>query len=353
MGEIVIAAPGSLATKTGGYRYDARVLAELASRRHVASYLPLPEDFPEPSEASVQRALATLSGVRREAMLVIDGLAFGALPADGVRALGRPVVALVHHPLAMETGLSEQAAARLETSERAALAEAALVVLTGPAMRDVMVGRYGVPPRRIRVAEPGVDPARRARDGEGAPVLLSVGSVTARKNHVAVARALGELKDLPWRWRVVGGLGRDERAVRELEATIDELGIGDRVERLGEVDDAALAAAYDGADIFVLVSRLEGYGMAFTEALARGLPVVAGRTPAVAALVPEDAGAIVEPEDGLALTAALKKLLGEPAALTRARRYARSAGARLPRWFQTADVFEHLIARHAAGDYPT
>lgn len=353
MGEIVIAAPGDLATRTGGYRYDAKVLAELASRRHVASYLPLPADFPSPSEASIERALTLLGGVRREAMLVVDGLAFGALPDDGVTALGRPVAALVHHPLAMETGLAPETGARLEASERAALGAAALVILTGPAMREIMIERYGVPPAKIRVAEPGVDVVPRARGGRSeTPALLTVGTVTPRKNHLAVARALSRLTELPWRWRVVGSLERDPGCAEALRAAIADGGISDRVELSGELDEAGLAKAYDGADLFVLVSRFEGYGMVFVEALARAIPVVAGRCPAVEANVPETVGALVEPDDVAAIAEALKTLLGDPAALKRAARYAKSAGARLPRWFQTADVFEHLMAKHAAGEYP-
>lgn len=348
MADLVLAAPGELGAPTGGYRYDARVIQELLGRGHAATWLALPTDFPLASEAAVVEALARLNTVPRAATLVVDGLAYGALPAAGIAALGRPVAALVHHPLALETGLDPAAAARLDALERLALARAALVIVTSDATRRTLAGDYGVSADRIRVAEPGVDPAPKAKggageDGGGAPVVLTVGSVTPRKNQVALARALGRLKDLDWRWRIVGSATRNVGYAAELDDAITEAGIRERVETLGEVSDAAVAAAFDGADIFALPSRLEGYGMVFAEALARGLPTVAGDGAATADLVPEAAGARVPPDDEAAIADALRKLIGDPDALSRAARASRSAGVRLPRWFQCADVFEHLM----------
>lgn len=345
MAELVLAAPGDLAAPTGGYRYDARVIAELHGRRRAARALALPGDLPSPSPASVAAAFEALAAVPAEATLVVDGLAFGALPAEGIAALGRPVAALVHHPLALETGLDEAMAARLEASERAALHAAALVIATSEATRGLLVERYGIEARKVRVAEPGVDPAPRAKGAGDTPVVLTVGAVTPRKNHRALAEALGTLADLPWRWRIAGSLDRDPACASDLKAAIDSAGIAERVELLGTVDDDALAAAYDGADVFALPSRFEGYGMAFAEALAYGLPVVAGRSEAVAALVPDRAGALVEPDDVAGLAAALRDLLGSQGARARASNAARTRAARLPRWFQCADVFEHLMDR--------
>lgn len=343
MAELVLAGPGDTVAPTGGYRYDARVLAELASRGHTATWLSLPTDFPNASEASVAEAMRRLAAAPREATLVVDGLAYGALPADAIAGLGRPVVALVHHPLALETGLSPETAARLDASERIALTAAALIIVTSGATRRMLIEDYGAPAARVRVAEPGSDPAPRAKGSDGAPVVLTAGAVTPRKNQITLARALGQLKDLDWRWRIVGSLTRDASYAAELEAAIAEEGLFDRVDTLGEVPDAALSAAYDGADIFALPTKLEGYGMVFSEALTRGLPIIAGNVPQVVALVPETAGALVAPDDVEALTAALRTLIGDADARARAARYSRSTGARLPRWFQCADVFEHLM----------
>lgn len=348
MAELVLAAPGDLASPTGGYRYDARVIAELKGRGKAARGLSLPADFPAPSPASIEAALGTLAQVPADAALMVDGLAFGVLPPEGIAALGRPVAALVHHPLALEAGLSADEAVRLEASERAALAQAALVIATSEATRSILIERYGLEGRKVRVAEPGVDPVPRAKGGGETPVVLSVGAVTPRKNHLALASALATLGDLPWRWVVAGSLDRDRTSADALRRAIETAGVGDRTDLLGAVDETALAAAYDGADVFALPSRFEGYGMAFAEALAHGLPVVAGRCEATTALVPERAGALVEPDDVEALAGALRGLLENPGTRTRAANAARTRGARLPRWFQCADIFEHLMERGLA-----
>ena len=345
MAELVIAGPGDLRAATGGYRYDARVLADLRARSHDATWLALPEDFPEPSPASLAEAFRLLAGVPATATLVVDGLAYGALPPEEIAALRRPVVALVHHPLALEPGLKEEVAVRLEGTERLALGLASLVIVTSETTRSLLAETYDVPPSKIRVAEPGVDPARPGRGGGGTPVILTVGAITPRKNHVTLARALATLTDLAWRWRIVGSPARDPAYAAALDDEIAAAGIADRVEKLGEVDDLGLEQAFETADLFALPSRLEGYGMAYAEAMARGLPVVAGAGAATAALVTEKAGALVDPDDISGLAAALRGLLDNPAALQRAGRAASLRAARLPRWFQCADVFEHLITR--------
>ena len=349
MARLALASPDGPASRADGRRYDTRVLAELSARRHEATWLPLPEEFPTASDRAVKAALSRLASVPRDTMLVVDELAYGALPAQGIAALGRPVAALVRYPVSMDPALPTEEAGRLEATERAALAAASVVIATSAATRTLLIERYGVGKERLRVAEPGVDPVPRARGGGGdVPVILTVGSVKPRKNQTTLARALGRIADLGWRWRIVGSLDADPAYVQELRATLASEGLVDRTELVGEIEEAALADAYDRADLFALASRLEGYGMAYAEALARGLPVVAGAGEAAAGLISGAAGELVPPEDPATIAAALRTLLTDADALARAARAARSAGIRLPRWFQCADVFEHLMEQAAA-----
>ena len=349
MASIILASPGGGASRVDGRRYDTRLLAELSARRHEATYLPLPESLPRVSDRAIAAAFDRLRSVPAEAMLVVDELAFGALPAEGLASLGRPVAALVRYPVSLETGLTAEEAARLGASERAALGLADVVIATSGATRALLIERFGVPKEKLRVAEPGVDPVPRARGGgEDAPVILTVGAVTPRKNQVGLARALGRLLDLDWRWRVVGTLTADPGYAEELRAAIAAEGLAGRTEVVGEVEEGALRESFDRADLFALTSRLEGYGMAYAEALARGLPVVAGAGEAAAALVSGAAGELVPPDDPATTAAALKSLLSDSDARARAARASRSVGIRLPRWFQCADVFEHLMERNRA-----
>jgi glycosyltransferase involved in cell wall biosynthesis/SAM-dependent methyltransferase len=345
LAEFVLALPGDPETKTGGYGYDRSLVAALRERGHAASILQLPDDFPAPSPASIETGLALLAQVSRAATLIVDGLAFGALPADGLGALGRPLVALVHHPLALETGLSEDEALRLATFERSALATAARILVTSEPTRALLERDYDVSPARIAVARPGVDPAPRATRAGAPPIILTVAAVSPRKDHATLARTLAKLTDLDWRWRIVGPLDRDHSCAAELAALIVDLGLSERTELAGPLDSGGVEAAYASADIFVLPSRFEGYGMVFAEALACGLPVVAGACEAAEALVPAEAGALVKPGDVEGFAAALRNLLEDPAARDAASEAAWEAGCMLPRWSDAAAIVERIAQR--------
>ncbi|GLK67123.1 glycosyltransferase [Hansschlegelia plantiphila] len=341
MGEFVLAIPGDPETLTGGYIYDARVATELRARGHRVAILRLPDGFPMASEPAIGEALRLLGAASRSAALIVDGLAFGALPAAGLKALGRELIALIHHPLALETGLDRQTAERLRASEREALRCASAIITTSEATRALLVADHGATAEHILVAPPGVDAAPRAACAGAPPVILTVATITPRKNHARLAGALARLADIDWRWRIVGAADRDLACSAELRRLIEALGIGGRVEFAGELGAAELAAAYASADLFALPSRFEGYGMAWAEALARGLPVVAGDDAAAAALVPAAAGAHVGSVDALA--AALRRLIADPEARRAAADAAWAHAATLPRWAQTANVFERLL----------
>jgi glycosyltransferase involved in cell wall biosynthesis len=153
---------------------------------------------------------------------------------------------------------------------------------------------------------------------------------------------------LDWRLRCIGSLTRDPAAVAALREAIARHALADRVALVGERRPEELAAEYQAADCFVLPSFHEGYGMAFAEALAHGLPVIAARAGAVPRTVPESAGLIVPPGDVAALAAALQRVMAEPDLRRRLAAGALAAGARLPDWDQSvrawAAAFERLVA---------
>jgi glycosyltransferase involved in cell wall biosynthesis len=129
-----------------------------------------------------------------------------------------------------------------------------------------------------------------------------------------------------------------------LQAQVKAAGLQKRITLAGEVGDANVL--YADADLFVLASLHEGYGMAFAEALAHGLPVIGTLAGAIPSVVPAEAGALVPPGDPVALAAALRRLLGDPAAREEAAIAARRAAATLPDWGvavgAAADVLHRL-----------
>ncbi len=338
MAEIAVLLPEPLEARTGGTLYDLRLARELERRGFRVRIFGLSARFPRPGAedlAALERLLAALAPATTA---IVDGLVFAAAPEVMARHAGRlALVALVHHPLAFETGLTPLERQQFAARERAALAHARRVLVPSRTTRDLLLREYRVPFARILVAEPGVDPVEAAAGSGGTvPQLLSVAALIPRKDHLTLIRALAHLADLPWRLDLVGSTARDPTTVRAVREAVGAFGFEERVRFCGELAGAALEAAWRRADLFVSSSRFEGYGMAIAEALARGLPVVAAAGGAVAEVLPPQAGILVPAGHPAALAAALRALLTDPARREALRQGARALAARLPRWPETA-----------------
>jgi glycosyltransferase involved in cell wall biosynthesis len=136
----------------------------------------------------------------------------------------------------------------------------------------------------------------------------------------------------------------------QLRALACAAGLDSLVEFAGEADATTLPGYYDSADVFVLPTLYEGYGMAVAEALARGLPVVSTHTGAIAELVGDEAGIIVPPGDVAALSAALSQVAGGPASAgvrEKLAQGARRARESLPTWDDAASRMDVLLRRVA------
>ncbi|MGZ5814196.1 MAG: glycosyltransferase family 4 protein, partial [Xanthobacteraceae bacterium] len=282
-------------------------------------------------------------------VIVVDGLALGVLPEAALQLAGRnPLLALVHHPLALEWGLSPAQADALRASERAALAAVEGVVVTSAATASLVASDYGVPAGRITVARPGSDPAPLAQGSQDGVVrLLSVGAIVPRKGFGVLIPALATLSDLPWRLTIAGDRTRDRDAAARLDSDIARLALGERMEVLGAVSPQSLATLYAEADIFVLASRFEGYGMAYAEAIAHGLPVIGSKAGAIRDTVPPEAGLLVDAGDIPALAHALRRVISDAGLRQRLAGAARAAAPRLPTWRQSAEIFAQALERLA------
>jgi glycosyltransferase involved in cell wall biosynthesis len=155
--------------------------------------------------------------------------------------------------------------------------------------------------------------------------------------------ALAGLRDLPWHLTIAGDRTRSPATAASLDADILRHGLGDRIAVLGAVADQRLADLHAEADLFVLPSRFEGYGMAFAEAIAHGLPVIGTTAGAIPDTVPDGAGILVPPDDAAALAHALRRLIANASERESLAAAARAAAARLPTWRQSAEEFARAI----------
>ncbi len=338
--------PGDLAAPTGGYAYARRILPLMPAHgidlRHVA----LPGGFPHPSKAELALTRETLEACENDAVLLFDGLALGAMPPQQIAPLGPRIVALVHHPLGLESGLDEARAQALLENEAAVLALCGRIIATSRLTAETLAADFGVMPQMITVAEPGTDPASPAEgSAPGSPLsLVAVGAVSPRKAYPLLVEALAACEtDRPWHLTIIGAHDRDAHETAKLRETIARHGLESRVTLAGAVDDAALAAHYHGADVFVSASLYEGYGMVLAEAVARGLPMVVSTGGAAAQTAPDDAALKVPPGDGSALAGALSHIINDEALRRRLAGASTRAGAALPRWHDTARIVANVI----------
>lgn len=390
---LTLIVPGALNQRTGGYRYDARLLDGLRARGWQVQVCELDGTFPQVDEQARAAMDAALRAQPDGARVLVDGLALGGLPELAHNHASRlRLIALVHHPLGDETGLDETQAVELHQRELKALQAVRLVITTsdftarrlrtlasihapamglvqrqtprassgdrssaGPRAGSDMGADAGLDPGTghpsspgsiqvpIAVVEPGVEPAPCAAADHQPPRLLCVATLTRRKGHEVLLRALAGMVGLPWHLNCVGSAERDVDHANHLRSLVMAFGLAGRVDFVGELDDAALTAAYAGADVFVLPSFYEGYGMVIDEALAHGLPIVSTGGGALAQTVPAGAGLLVPPGDVDALAGALRLVLTDGALRARLRAGARQRRIHLRSWTQVAAAFESIL----------
>ncbi|MCY4592638.1 MAG: glycosyltransferase family 4 protein [Alphaproteobacteria bacterium] len=346
-GPVRLVVPGPLETRTGGFIYDRHIAHGLEGLGRLDDVVCLQGAYPEPAAGELARDLALLG--ERRGMTVIDGLCFTALAAArDYRPWPGQTVALVHHPLADETGPGEQARARLLETERRALATACGCIVTSAATGR-RLAEFGCGPGRVRVVPPGLErpaPGPVRSPGGGPLRLLCVATLVPRKGHDVLLAALAELSDLDWTLDLVGP-ARDRDWARHVERLVADHSCSGRIRLNHEVPDPA--GFYRRADLFVLASRHEGFGMALAEALAAGLPVVSCRTGAIPGTVPEDAGILVPPDDPPALAGALRRVIADPALRSGMAAAAHRAGERFADWETTARRFAAAVDALAGG----
>jgi glycosyltransferase involved in cell wall biosynthesis len=246
---------------------------------------------------------------------MIDSLAFGAMPDLIERESCRlRLVALVHLPLAAAARLEGRPTAAVMEAERRSLHCAARIIVTGKAALPLLA-QHAPPYDRLVIVEPGTDRAPLAhgsRHGSEATVpleLLCVASLNVIKGHESLLEALATIPHDEWQLTCAGSLTRDPATVARVRTAIARLGLEGRVSLVGELRDDALESCFDRADLFVLAARLETYGMAVAEALARGIPVVSTATGAIVELLGHEAGLAVPVDDRPALASALSRVI--------------------------------------------
>jgi glycosyltransferase involved in cell wall biosynthesis len=336
------------ARPSGGNTYDRRVCRGLAALGWAVHQHQIAGAWPRPGAAGHAALARAVQQIPDGGVVLLDGLIASAAPEELVPQARRlRQVVLVHMPLGHRPSGDE--AGTVRARERAVLAAAAAVVTTSAWSRRRLGELYGLPADRVQVAEPGVDPVGLAPGTAAGDALLCVAAVTPDKGHDVLLDALATTRDLSWRCACVGSLDRDPAFADGVRRRARDDGLGDRVRFPGPRTGPALDRAYAAADVLVLASHAETYGMVVAEALARGLPVIAADVGGVTEALGqgEDGslpGLLVAPGDPAALGNALRAWLGDAELRGRLRRAARERRLLLRGWPATTSVLAGVLA---------
>jgi glycosyltransferase involved in cell wall biosynthesis len=336
------------ARPSGGNTYDRRVCQGLAALGWAVHEHAVPGAWPRPGEAGHTALAHVVRRIPDDAVVLLDGLIASTAPEALVPQARRlRQVVLVHMPLGHRPPDDEADAVRAR--EREVLASAAAVVTTSAWTRRRLGELYALPAERVHVTEPGVEAACLAPGTAAGDSLLCVAALTPDKGHDVLLDGLAMVTDLSWRCECVGSLVRDPAVADGVRRATQIKGLGDRVRFPGPLFGPELERAYVAADLLVLASRAETYGMVLTEALARGLPVLATEVGGVTEALGdgEDGtrpGLLIPPGDPAALGAALRAWLEDAELRDRLRLAARERRAKLHPWAATASAVADVLA---------
>jgi glycosyltransferase involved in cell wall biosynthesis len=340
------------ARSSGGNVYDRRVCRGLAALGWAVREHPVAGAWPRPGAAGHGALARAVEQIPAGALVLIDGLIASAAPEALVPHAGRlRQVVLVHMPLGHRPPDGE--AGTVRAREGAVLSAAAAVVTTSEWSRRRLAELYALKPDWVHVAEPGADAAGLAPGSAAGDSLLCVAAVTPGKGHDVLLDALATAADLSWSCSCVGSLDREPAFADGVRRRARDGGLGERMRFTGPRTGPELDRAYAAADLLVLASHAETYGMVVTEALTRGVPVVAAEVGGVTeALGHGDDGTrpgmLVAPGDPAALGAALRAWLTDAELRGRLRRAAGERRASLRGWPATAEILAGVLARAAS-----
>ncbi|WP_353711222.1 glycosyltransferase [Arthrobacter sp. K5] len=355
--------PANIRHNSGGNVYNAALAQGLEQLGVGVTIQPVDGQWPVGSKEERRRLAGLLgsgtaaggpAGVQASTITIVDGLVASGAPEamEAAAAGGQAPWVLLHMPLDEHPDL-----------EARALRAAAGVICTSGSAAAEITRRHGL--AGVRAALPGTGRARVA-GGSEPPRLLAVAALLPNKDQLTLLRALARLQDLEWTAALVGSATADPDYARRVAAAVDRHGLGGRVQLPGELTGQALEQQWHAADLSLLVSKVEAFGMAVTESVARGVPVIVrAGTGAVEALglgaetapgppegaVPTLPGAVVElgdagdvdagdvvsgEEEPEPLAALLRSWLTNPALRAEWRRRALAGRERLPGWDATA-----------------
>jgi glycosyltransferase involved in cell wall biosynthesis len=352
---------GRLDRLTGGSLYDRLLVERLRSHGHQLEVISLPGQYRLAGLVdNVLPRLRRCLKSKRYDLLLQDALCHPSLVFQNAhlkRLLGCPLVGIVHQVRSRQPapgGFFHL----VGWMERRYLQSLDAVIFTSDTTRCNAFDLAGISPEHI-TAPPGGDrlgwltsqEALVSRCRRNGPLrLLAVANVTSNKGLLPLIRALSRLSSKTWRLQIVGNLDMDPANVRSLERFIFRQTLQRRVHLTGTLDGKPLADVYRRSQLFVLPYSCEGFGMAYLEAMAWGLPVIGSTEGGVGEFVRHGHnGFLVAPGALGACATHVDTMNRRRDTLLQASRQALQTFHDRPKWDETLDAVESFLLGLAAG----
>ena len=352
--DLVLVTMGDPDRLTGGYRYNRRVADRAALHDARVGFVAAAERRFPLQLAGGPRLLSRALASRPDALLV-DSLVTAALaPPLAIRHPSVPSIGMLHQPPGGVDQVAPRSSRIQAILDRRFYRLASRLIVPSESLA-AEVRAAGAPAERVRVVPPGTElpePAVGVDFGPTArPAFLCVANWVPNKGLHLLLEAFGHLPGTAGSLHLVGDVEVDQAYARKLRA---RLGLADLLGRVvvhGRSSPEEVAAYYRSADVFVLPSLGETYGMVFAEALAAGLPCVGFRVGHLPDLVANSVtGLLVSSGDVPALTGALERLASDAALRRAMSTAARRVGAVLPSWDDTAAGVFAAVREVVPGD---
>ncbi len=335
---------GDIDTIASCYIYDKRIIEGLKRNGHYVEVLRLPDDFPFPSEESLKQCHKIVKAIPKLEPIIIDSLVFGVIPSILKEVYNKnPIVALIHLPLSVDPNYTAYQRTLVTSLEKEAFEYASKFIVSSEYTAEILVN-LGINDKKFNLVIPGLDNFSKKEDYPQTPKkLLSIANLCRSKDHTILVRALSALKDRDWILHCYGNLDMDREYLSDFQAMIRRNKLQDKILIHGTISGEQLNEAYLNSDLFVHPSEFETYGMALTEALAHGIPVVASTGGGICKTVPAKMAQFFKPGDVYGLQSILEELLENPEVYKRLYMQASTYHEQAQSWQKSCDLFEKTL----------
>jgi glycosyltransferase involved in cell wall biosynthesis len=334
---------GDINSLTGGHLYNMHIINGLKNKNYSVSLQAAGGKW-DNKEGIDKMCRLYLQKIPWGSCIIIDSLILASLTNLVRKSMDRfKFLGLIHLPVSydIKTGIH----GKLSEDELGALNHMHRLVVTGGFTFDLLCNA-GIDPRKITIIQPGTDQfPRKAQYARVPSNLLCIANYSALKAQDVLIRALSRLKTRNWTLHLYGDTDRDPEYTSFLRSLILYLGLESRIIVHRIVERQNISKVFLEADLFILPSLFESYGMVLSESLAHGIPVISTLAGNIRNTVPEGMGILIEPGNEAELADSISSLFDSPekysALCTASSSYYKQSRS----WEQAVSEFESVIRK--------